>query len=229
MKQTPPLLFAAAVGVAFACSGFAVAGPVWSLTWPSGIQEVQFRSPSGHSAIDITLHNATSSSTDLHATIANLTFSHNGPEPLPQGMIRRNYAFNLRLTDLSSGSAELFHFSGYLWAMNTGRRVVLGNTLTSPAAITGVQLGNNIYGLILGPFTAPSLDGSAPGSLGAEVTWQPPPSPNPPPPPNPTPPPPQVGSPAKRILNNTPEPPGLMLGAIGFGLVGLYGWRKRRD
>lgn len=241
MKHASPVLHALAAGLVFALAGTATASPVWSLDWGSGLQSVRITTPSGQSQLNVTFSNAHGSAPDTVATVATLTLQRNGPESFPSGTFRKNYALNLRLTDLTSGASEMLHFTGYLQATIAARRATITNVLTSPAGVNNIELGNNIYSFVLGPFTPPDLSGKLPGSLGVDVSYQavPPPPPPPPPPTNTTTTdttttttttdvPPASGNAPPGGVASTPEPATAVLGALGFGLAGFFGWRRRQ-
>jgi hypothetical protein len=234
MKYSSPILFATVVAVSLAARGVATAGPVWSVDWPSGVQMVRLFSPSHNSELDVTFHNARGDNSTPSADVADLQVVRHGPEHLPLGVIREHYNLNLRLTDLASGERELMHFSGYLQITHTRNRIQFSNIFTTPGRLTDLTLGNNIYTVNLGPFDPPGLGGSHVGSLDVTVTFQPIPT-GPPATTTTTGPPisgsapPMSGNDPPSNLQATPEPPSVVLGGIGFGIIGLAGWRMRRS
>lgn len=232
MKHTSPVLFVTAVALWLAGGGAATAGPVWSVDWPSGIQIARVFSPSHRNELDITFHSARGDASTPTADVADMVVVHHGRERLPMGVLRQRYNLGLRLTDLASGERETMHFSGFLEIIHSRNRIEIKNVLTSPGRLTDIELGNNRYTFSLGPFDPPDLLGTHTGSLDVTVTYQAIQS-GPPPDTTPTTGPPQSGSappgdPHTTNVQATPEPPAVLLGVIGFGLVGAAGWRKRK-
>jgi hypothetical protein len=226
MKHTSPVVFTVVVGLALALHGTATAGPVWALDWPSGIALASFTTPSGRSELDVTFLDVQGDASTPTGTIANLELVHHGAETLSSGTITKDYAFRLRLTDLASVATEMLRFTGYLRAIVSPRRTEIENVLTSPATLSDLHLGDNIYTLSLGPFVPPNLSGSVDGSLGVRVTYEP----VPPPPTTTTTTtdtPPESGS-GRPPVNSTSEPSSLFLGCMGCCVVGLATWGKRR-
>jgi hypothetical protein len=131
--------------------------------------------------------------------VANLwTFSQTQP-PGADTFTNAGYTLALNLTDGSSGKSGTVSFQGLLNGTVSTRSALLTNTFLG-STVKSVVLGANVYTVALGNYAPPGPPtASNAGSISAQITVQP---------------------------SLVPEPPALVLAALGLGGLGFVSWRR---
>jgi hypothetical protein len=175
----------------------------WMYNWSRSPSEIHADAPgTGYITLtDESLHSAVGNS-DTVAT--NLRTFSTATKANPDHFTAAKYKFGLFLRDVTSGQSTTLTFTGQLDGTVTASSSNLKNTFTG-ATTQSVVLGDNLYTVTIGPYSAPGIPGSVnAGSISAHATV------------------------LIQSINQLPEPGTLTLSGLGVFLLGVARWRFHR-
>jgi hypothetical protein len=176
----------------------------WSYTWSLH----PFVIPAeGTGGITITSGTAGHALGSASTAVGLLTTFSSAPPDTPDHFLNKSYRLHLDLTDDASGASGSLAFTGLLNGTLTATRSDISNTYTTDTT-QALTLGDHTYTVRLDEFPAPPAPGSPfIESIQAHISVS-------------------ASPPAPGPIQNTPEPSGFVLAALGLALVGMGCWRR---
>ncbi|MBY0522461.1 MAG: hypothetical protein K2R98_03645 [Gemmataceae bacterium] len=196
MTRWPAVLLGALASLLVLGGPEARAAINWTYEWTATSDFIV--SDNGQSKIQLTPQPLTwgANSSDIVAVHMNVLST--ASDDAPDKFTHQNYSLTMKLTDVLSGAFKLLTFTGFLDGTVSAHTATTTNSFNSPTSYSNIPLGNNVYSVVIGPYTGPGPQGGLTGAIGGHVTAQ------------------------------ALEPSTLALAAVGFSCTGLAWLRKRR-
>jgi hypothetical protein len=191
--------------LAFCLAAVAQADVVdWRYNWTPSSPTIFADSGDSHIALTNEPTGAATGSSDIVAT--DITTFSDAPPDAPATFTHKAYSLKLTLTDGATHDTGSVVFAGEFNGKLSSLNANITNTFTSPTT-QALELGGNHYTVKIGPYAPPAPPTAAnSGSIAAHAEV------------------------SVRVLLEGPEPPGLVLAALGVCGLGLGSarWRARR-
>src|SRR5262249_37343370 len=144
------MALAALLGLASECRADLIH---WTYSWSNSPSTIQADIP-GTGSITLTngANNNVAGDSDIVAT--NLRVHSTATTTTPDVFTNKSYTLMLTLNDQGSGASGSLVFTGELSGTATAGSANITNTFTG-IGVQSVQLGDNLYTVTIGPFTAP--------------------------------------------------------------------------
>jgi hypothetical protein len=202
MRHAPAVLLAALIWLVAPTAPARADFIRWQYNWTRSPEKI-FSDNSASSYVSLTDEQLRNAAGDSDIVATNLKVTSDANPKTPATFTNKAYTLTLFLLDTDSNDSGTLNFSGVINGTVSAMSSNLKNTFTGDFE-QSLELGNNLYTVVIGPYTPPGPPGSSnSGAIAAHASVR------------------------VTEIHKTPEPSTLLLALTSAPLLGCYMRRRR--